>query len=98
MTLRHSNKLIVKVIPVWIAFPDQFQFPRALPFLQLFFPGNCRGHVFKLFKMYQSMNLMLFRKALDNVIFVFKNSLDQITGDADIKCSVSFTGENVDAW
>ena len=48
--------------------------------------------------MYQSMNLMLFRKALDNVIFVFKNSLDQITGDADIKCSVSFTGENVDAW
>jgi hypothetical protein len=69
--------LIIEIIPVGIAFLNESHFPRAVPFLDLFFALDRRTHVLARFEIDQVVNPILPGKAIREVMLVFVNSFYQ---------------------
>jgi hypothetical protein len=93
--LRSRNPRI-KIIPIWIVLLDELDLPRAIPFLQSLLAENCLLDVVELFEIYQSVNSILLREALDEPLSMLIDSSDQIVGHTDVKRAANPAGQDID--
>lgn len=81
----------MRVVPL-----EQIDLPIALPLLELFFAAQRRGRSIVRLKPNQPLDLVSFRKAGDELVFVLPNPPRELRSRADIKRSVRFAGEEID--
>ena len=93
-----SRNFRPQVLPVWILLFDQSDFPGPVPFLHLFLALDRVSHIFVLLKINQRMASVLASEAFDEIVFVFPNPFNQMTGDADIQGSVPLATQDVERW
>jgi len=93
---RLVKKIVEEIEPIGIVLFDQFDFPIAPPILYLLFAhyGGLRARV--RLGVDQCCDAVVFREALEYMVFVLPYSGRQIAGHANIERSAHFAGHNVD--
>jgi hypothetical protein len=93
--LRSRNPRI-EIVPVWIVLFDKLDLPGAFPILQSLFAEDRLLDVIELFEVYQPMNPILLREALNDPLPMLTDSSDQIVGDSDVKRAADSAGQDTD--
>ena len=94
-----SGKLVVKLSPIGVGFFYQFQLPGASPILDLFLTLDRLADVVVHLEPNECVHAMLLGEPIDEIVFVFVDSLYEVGRDSGVQGAISFAGENVDvAW
>ena len=94
---RRQSKACRKVVPVCIVAFDQIDLPLTVPTLQLFFPRDGRGHVFKQFVTHQPMDGIAAREASAISAPVLPKSCSKVTRHTDVERAKRLAGKDVNA-
>ena len=76
-----------QVLPSRIHFLNENDLFLASPSLQLLFTANPREDKFERFVIYQAVNLVLLRKALDGINLMLDDAAIEKSGHAHIECA-----------
>ena len=87
--------MVEEITPVWILFRDQFEFPTAVPLLDLPFATKSAFASLVNLEPDQHINVVLGREAGEGLVLVLVHALDQIVGRTRVKGTVSPTGDDV---
>lgn len=83
-----SVDLIVKIIPIWIHRFNEFNLPRAVPFLELFLADNGFSYVIECFHIDQSMDTIFLGETVCKSVLVFIGTPRDVIGHANIECAL----------
>jgi hypothetical protein len=85
----------IKVAPVRITLFDKPDLPGTIPFLQLFFPLNCRLDIAVLFEVDQSIDMISFGEAFGDAFSMLVDPPYKIIRHADIQRAADLAGLDV---
>jgi hypothetical protein len=85
----------IQIIPGWVIFFNQFQFPDPFPSLYLFFSLESRFPRFMNFIPNQTMNAVFPGETINQIIFMFVYTLNKVRRHPCIQSAISFAAKNV---
>ena len=91
-----EGNFVPEVIPRWVPFLDQVDFPASTPFFQRLLTGNRRCRVVMRLVVNQVTNKIALGEAFDQRFPMLINSTRQITSDTNVEDAVRLTRHNVD--
>jgi hypothetical protein len=86
----------IEIIPVWIVLFDKLGLPGAFPVFQSLFTEDRLLNIIELFEIYQPMNSILLREALNEPLLMLINSSYEIVGDTDVKRAANSARQDID--
>jgi hypothetical protein len=94
--IQNLQDFFPQIAPFWVAFFNQLKLPGTIPFFELLFSGDGRGHVTVHFIVHQAMNSIFFGKAFHQAVPVLPAASNKVARYPNVESPIALAGENVD--
>ena len=96
LRIDQTGKIRIEIVPARIGPLDEIDLVAAQPLLELLLAPDRIVHRIEMLVVDEQVDAVSFREAVDEVLFVDRNAVDEIAGDADVESAVAATCQKID--
>ena len=90
-----TRDLRKQIRPLWVESPDQTQFPRPVPFFELFLAADRFPDIVAFLVIDEAVDTVLSRESSGKIMLMFVDTSVQVRSDAHIQGAVLHAGQDI---